>query len=101
VLYVYRANKKIILYLDNVRFHHAKLLKNFLSVHPKLEIRYLPSYSPDFNPVERVWWYMRKSITHNRYLETLNERKIKFKKSIIMVLLSYLIFFYYLFWVQI
>ncbi|MDR2064527.1 MAG: transposase [Prevotellaceae bacterium] len=38
-------------------------MKEFLAQHRKLEIRYFSSYSPDLNPVERVWWYMRKSIT--------------------------------------
>ncbi len=64
--------------LDNVRYHHAKKLNQFLFNHPKLEILYLPPYSPDLNPIERAWWYMRKSITHNRFLLSLNDRKIKF-----------------------
>ncbi len=66
--------------VDNVRYHHAKLLKTFLAKHEKLELMYLPPYSPDLNPIERAWWYMRKKITHNRYIESLNERKIKFWK---------------------
>lgn len=78
LLYTYRTKNKIIVYADNVRFHHAKLLQAFLKAHPKLEIRYLPPYSPDLNPVERVWWYMRKSITHNRYLTSLKKRIAKF-----------------------
>lgn len=78
VLHAYRGMRKIIIYVDNVRFHHANKLKPFLAAHPELEIRYLPAYSPDLNPVERVWWYMRKSITHNRYLSSLKERIAKF-----------------------
>jgi transposase len=78
VLRAYKGKKKIIIYVDNVRFHHANILKPFLKVHPEFEIRYLPAYSPDLNPVERVWWYMRKSITHNRYLQSLKERRAKF-----------------------
>jgi transposase len=78
VLRAYRTKKKIIIYVDNVKFHHAKILKPFLEAHPELEIRFLPTYSPDLNPVERVWWYMRKKITHNRYLSSLNERIAKF-----------------------
>jgi transposase len=80
VLRAYQDKDKIIIYVDNVRFHHAKILKPFLEAHPELEIRYLPAYSPDLNPVERVWWYMRKHITHNRYLQSLSERKAKFWK---------------------
>jgi len=78
VLRTYRDKDKIIMYLDNVSFHRAKNLKPFLEANSKLEIRYLPAYSPDFNPVERVWWYMRKSITHNRYLVSIKERVAKF-----------------------
>jgi transposase len=78
ILRTYRDKQKIILYVDNVRYHHAKALKPFLEAHPKLEIRYLPAYSPDLNPVERVWWYMRKRITHNRYLSSIKERIARF-----------------------
>jgi len=74
LLHAYRAKNKIIVYVDNLRFHHAKLLRLFLKNNPRLEVRYLPPYSPDMNPVERVWWYMRKNITHNRYLSSLKER---------------------------
>ena len=78
VLRAYKGKQKIIIYVDNVRFHHAKSLKSFLEAHPELQIEYLPAYSPDLNPVERVWWYMRKNITHNRYLNSLKERIAKF-----------------------
>jgi transposase len=71
--------KKIILILDNVRYHHAKKLAPFLEKHKDhLELLFLPPYCPDLNPIERVWWFMRKKITHNRYLESLTQRKAKF-----------------------
>ena len=69
---------KIIMVLDNVRYHHAKLLNKFLQVNNRLELIYLPAYSPDLNPIERAWWFMRKSITHNRFIENLQRRKAKF-----------------------
>lgn len=78
ILNTFSDAPKIILILDNVRYHHAKLLKNFLNANKKLELIYLPPYSPDLNPIERAWWFMRKSITHNRYLESLKLRKAKF-----------------------
>jgi transposase len=55
VLAIYRDKSKIIMYVDNVRFHHAKKLKGFLDIQRNLEIRYLPPYSPDLNPDERIW----------------------------------------------
>lgn len=80
VLRTYSGHSKIIMVVDNVRFHHAKLLKAWLKTKPVLELVYLPPYSPELNPIERAWWYMRKKITHNRYLKTLEERKAAFWK---------------------
>jgi len=80
LLYIYRAHSKIIVVADNVRYHHAKLLKVWLSDRPKLELLYLPPYSPELNPIERAWWYMRKKITHNRYVKSFDERIIAFWK---------------------
>jgi transposase len=72
-------DEKLIIVLDNVRYHHAKKLKPFLEQNrERLELMFLPPYSPDLNPIERVWWFMRKKITHNRYLHTLKARKAKF-----------------------
>lgn len=80
VLYEYRDYPKIIMVLDNVKYHHAKRIQNWLKKQDKLELFFLPPYSPDLNAVERAWWYMRKKITHNRYVKSLNERKIEFWK---------------------
>ena len=55
ILKTYKGKRKIIVYVDNVRYHHAKALKPFLEAHAELEIRYLPAYLPDMNPAERVW----------------------------------------------
>lgn len=67
--------KKVIMILDNVRYHHAKMLKPFLDKNKdRIELFFLPPYSPDLNPMERIWWYMRKKITHNRFIYSLKER---------------------------
>jgi transposase len=78
ILHIFENAQKIILVLDNVKYHHAKLLKKFLEQNKRLETLYLPLYSPDLNPIERVWWFMRKLITHNKYLESMKLRKAKF-----------------------
>jgi transposase len=80
VLCQYRDAPKIIIVLDNVAYHHANRIKAWLQKHPKLELFFLPPYSPDLNAIERAWWYMRKKITHNRYIKNLKERKIAFWK---------------------
>lgn len=78
ILWTYKNHSKIIMVVDNVRFHHAIKLKKWLQTNQQIELVYLPPYSPELNPIERAWWYMRKKITHNRYLNTLKERKAAF-----------------------
>ena len=80
VLHAYPGTSKIIMVLDNVAYHHARRIKEWLSKQNRLELFFLPPYSPDLNAIERVWWYMRKKITHNRYIQTLKKRKAEFWK---------------------
>ncbi|MFC1226789.1 IS630 family transposase [Pedobacter sp. BG31] len=71
--------RKVVMVLDNVPYHHAKRLKPILERYKhRIELVYLPPYSPDLNPIERVWWYMRKKITHNRYVQNLQDRITNF-----------------------
>jgi putative transposase len=67
--------KKVYMVLDNVRFHHAKRLHPILEKYKeRIELVFLPPYSPDLNPIERVWWLMRKQITHNRWVKSMEQR---------------------------
>lgn len=71
VIKFYREAGKIVMVLDNARAHHAKFLKPFLEeVKDKLELVFLPPYSPNLNPIERVWKFMRKKVTHNTFFST-------------------------------
>lgn len=47
------ADRKVFLILDNLRVHHARLVKAWVCEHAdQIELYYLPSYSPDLNPDE-------------------------------------------------
>ena len=47
--------KKVYLILDNLRVHHSKPVKAWLQAHKdQIEVFYLPSYSPELNPDERL-----------------------------------------------
>lgn len=47
------AHRKMYLILDNLRVHHAKPVKEWLTQHQKMiQVFYLPSYSPELNPDE-------------------------------------------------
>ena len=67
-------NKKMVVVLDNARYHHAKLLKPLLDRYQShLELLFLPPYSPQLAPVERVWKLAKRLATHNRYFADLDE----------------------------
>lgn len=47
------ADQKVYLILDNLRVHHARVVKQWVAEHEaEIEVFYLPSYSPDLNPDE-------------------------------------------------
>jgi transposase len=49
------AGRKIFLILDNLRVHHSKPVKAWVAERPEeIELFYLPSYSPELNPEERL-----------------------------------------------
>jgi transposase len=49
------ASKKVFLILDNLRVHHSKPVKAWVAERQdKIELFYLPSYSPELNPEERL-----------------------------------------------
>lgn len=61
-------DKIIHLILDNARYHHAKLLRKWLRKNAKrLQLHFLPPYSPEYNAQEGVWRLTRIKTTHNRF----------------------------------
>jgi transposase len=65
-----QRERKTVVILDNAKYHHAKVLRPFLEVHrDRLVLEFLPSYSPELNPIERVWKLTRRLCTHNTYFD--------------------------------
>jgi len=57
------AGKKVFLILDNLRVHHSKPVKAWVEERKdKIELFYLPSYSPELNPEERLNADLKHSI---------------------------------------
>ena len=61
-------------FLDNARYHHAKLVHDWLS-RPGCRIRlhFVPAYCPHLNPIERLWGVMHKHVTHNKCYATFTQ----------------------------
>jgi transposase len=64
--------KRMQIIIDNARYHHAKLILPWLDEHKdQLFLDYLPPYSPELNPIERVWKLLKKLRLHNQYFTDL------------------------------
>lgn len=60
----------VILIQDGARYHTSKATRQFIKDHQsQLLVYQLPSYSPDYNPIEYLWKKVKTKATHNRYFE--------------------------------
>ena len=67
-----REGRANILISDNARYHHAKLHEEWRKDHEHhFRLDFLPPYSPELNPIERVWKLTRRLCLHNRYFPEL------------------------------
>jgi transposase len=67
-----RAGRRVLVIIDNAKYHHAKLHAAWRAEQePEFLMSYLPPYSPDLNPIERVWKLTRRLCLHNRYFPAL------------------------------
>ena len=64
--------RKVVIVLDNFRIHKAKavaeMLRKFKS---QLRLYFLPTYSPQLNPIERLWRHCRRNVTDNTFFRSM------------------------------
>lgn len=70
----YRQNAKITIICDNARYYRSKAVSAYLEK-SRIELLFLPPYSPNLNLIERFWKYFKKNVLYNRYYETFAEYK--------------------------
>lgn len=58
--------------LDNATAHKNQLIRTAFA-HSKIKFHYLPSYSPNLNPIERLWKLMRECVHYNRYYDSFTQ----------------------------
>ena len=62
-----QTDQPIILIQDGAKYHTSKAMQLFFAQQPRLTVHQLPSYSPDYNPIEFLWKNLKRRATHNRY----------------------------------
>src|ERR1039458_1858484 len=58
-------------FLDNARYHHARLVQEWLAQPGRrIKLHFIPTYCPHLNPIEQLWGVMHKHVTHNKCYAT-------------------------------
>jgi len=73
---------KIDLVIDNSPVHHCNKVKDFLKRKSRIKIICLPKYSPEMNPQENFWNYLRKKFLNNKLFGTVEKMAEEVKKFI-------------------
>lgn len=81
LLKILQAQKegKIHIILDNAKYYHAKIVDEFLKSNPRINLHFLPAYSPNLNIIERLWHILKKEVVYNKFYM----RFVDFKKAVL------------------
>ena len=52
---------------DNARYYRSKLIAEYIREHSRIQLHFLPPYSPNLNLIERLWKFYKKETLYNRY----------------------------------
>jgi transposase len=78
------TERRIVLIQDGARYHTSKAMKEFFAKHAsRLTVFQLPSYSPDYNPIEKLWKKIKEQETHLQYFPTFESLKEKVEQALV------------------
>ena len=78
-----QTTEHLFLIQDGAKYHTSKATKQFFVDHQdRLTVFQLPSYSPDYNPIEYLWRKTKKRATHNKYFETFEKLIASVEKAL-------------------
>jgi transposase len=79
-----RTRKHIILIQDGAKYHtSAECRKFFDDRQDRLTVYNLPSYSPDYNPIEKLWKKIKRESTHLHYFPTFQDLIGKLEEALV------------------
>jgi len=78
-----KTSRHIVIIQDGARYHTSAAMQEFFTRHKKrLTVFDLPSYSPDYNPIEKLWKKVKQKGTHLHYFPTFDALKEKVHESL-------------------
>lgn len=70
----YPGKRKIHVFCDNASYYRNKAVQQYLTT-SKVALYFLPPYSPNLNPIERLWKWMKERVIYNTYYEHFEDFK--------------------------
>jgi len=67
IMRAYPDAPMIVLFLDNAKYYKAQIVSQWVENHPKFQIEFLPTYSPNLNLIERFWRFVKEKLVKNTY----------------------------------
>jgi transposase len=78
-----QTTEHLFLIHDGARYHTSASTKAFLAAHhDRITEHPLPSYSPDYNPIEYLWKKTKQRATHNKYFKEFIELTVSVDKAL-------------------
>ena len=66
--------KRITIICDNARYYRSKAVAGYLK-NSRINLLFLPPYSPNLNLIERFWKFFKRKVLYNRYYEAFDDYK--------------------------
>jgi transposase len=71
----YPGKKKVHIFCDNAGYYRNKAVTEYLH-NSKIKLHFLPPYSPNLNPIERLWKWMKERVIYNTYYREFEDFKL-------------------------
>jgi DDE superfamily endonuclease len=69
-----RSVRRIHVICDNAAFHKSRRVQDYLRERGhRIVLHFLPRCAPETNPIERVWWQLRETLTRNHRCAPIEE----------------------------
>ena len=78
-----QTTQHLFLIHDGARYHTSAATQAFLAAHrDRITAEPLPSYSPDYNPIEYLWKKTKQRATHNKYFKEFSALTVSVDKAL-------------------
>jgi len=71
----YPEKKRVHIFCDNALYYRNKAVTEYLQK-SKIKLFFLPPYSPNLNPIERLWKWMKERVIYNTYYRDFEDFKL-------------------------